>query len=220
GLGRVTVSLDALDAEVFAAMSDTAVPVGRVLDGIDAAVTAGLHPVKINSVVRRGVNEDQVVPLARYARERGVTIRFIEYMDVGHTNGWSPADVVPAGEILARVAAAHPLEPSTRDDPSATAVTYRYRDGAGEVGMVASVTQPFCGSCTRARLSPAGELFTCLFASRGTDVRGLLRGGADDDALLDRVGGTWTRRADRYSETRADRRGGRSDRVEMSYIGG
>ena len=221
GLGRVTVSLDALDPHVFAAMADTRIPIGQVLAGLDAADAAGLHPIKVNAVVRRGVNEDQIVPLARLGRERGYTVRFIEYMDVGTTNGWAGAEVVPAAEIAAAVDAAFPIDVAAPSKAGETALRYRYRDGAGEMGIIASVTQPFCGACSRARISPIGEVFTCLFAGHGADIRALLRSGADEAALVSFVEGIWTRRSDRYSELRAKGGAGPSGpRVEMSYIGG
>jgi GTP 3',8-cyclase len=219
GLRRVTVSLDALDDDIFRAMSDVAMPVDRVLDGIDAAVGAGLGPVKLNTVVRRGVNDGQIVPLAAYARERGLIVRFIEYMDVGTTNGWRMDDVVPAAELVQRVTAAFPADPVEPAYPGEVAGRWRYRDGTGEFGVISSVTQPFCGTCTRARLSAVGELYTCLFASSGRDVRALLRGGADDEALAAFIAGVWRARDDRYSQLRTDGTSG-LPRVEMSYIGG
>jgi cyclic pyranopterin phosphate synthase len=218
GLKRVTVSLDALDDAAFRAMNDVDFPVARVLEGIDAAVAAGL-PVKVNAVVKRGVNEDQIVPMAGFFKERGQTLRFIEFMDVGHTNGWRLDDVVPAREIIAAVDGAfgvEPVEPSYRGE---VAQRWRYRDGSGEVGVIASVTQPFCGDCTRARLSAEGRLFTCLFAVRGTDLRALVRGGATDAELAAAVTSIWSARTDRYSELRS---AATVDlpKVEMSYIGG
>ena len=221
GLRRVTVSLDALEPDVFAAMADTPVPVGQVLDGIAAAATAGLGPVKVNAVVRRGVNESQIVPLVQFGREHGYTVRFIEYMDVGATNGWERAQVVPADEIEAAIAAVFPLEPLPPSKAGETARRYRFADGAGEVGIIASVTQPFCGACTRARLSPVGEVFTCLFGSAGKDIRAVLRSGADDADLAAFVESLWSVRDDRYSELRTleGPNTGRA-RVEMSYIGG
>ena len=222
GLRRVTVSLDAVDPDVFRKLADTSVPVTAVLDGISAAAAAGLGPVKINAVVQRGANEDQIVPLTAFAREHGYTMRFIEYMDVGSTNGWRSGDVVPAAEILAAVGAAFPVEEIPAVKAGETATRYRFRDGAGELGIIASVTQPFCGTCTRARISPVGEVFTCLFAARGHDLRAVLRGGADDAALAEAVRGVWAGRSDRYSELRSKLEGGASQlpRVEMSYIGG
>ena len=221
GLKRVTISLDALDPAIFAAMADTPIPVAQVLDGIAAAAAAGLGPVKINAVVRRGVNESQIVPLVHFGRDHGYTVRFIEYMDVGATNGWERAQVVPADEIEAMISAAFPLEPLPPSKAGETARRYRFADGTGEVGIIASVTQPFCGACTRARLSPIGEVFTCLFGTRGQDVRALLRGGADDAEIAAFVESLWALRDDRYSELRT-LEGTRSGagRVEMSYIGG
>jgi cyclic pyranopterin phosphate synthase len=218
GLRRITVSLDALDDAVFRALNDVDFPVDRVLEGIDAATAAGL-PVKVNAVVKRGVNDDQIVPLAAFFRERGHTLRFIEYMDVGHTNGWRLDDVVPARDIVAQLDAAfgvEPLDPSYRGE---VAQRWRYRDGSGEVGVIASVTQPFCGDCTRARLSAEGKLFTCLFAVRGHDLRALIRSGATDEQLETAIGAVWSRRGDRYSELRSQATAGLA-KVEMSYIGG
>ena len=180
GLRRITVSLDSLDDEVFRAMNDVDFPVERVLAGIDAALAAGLEPVKVNVVVKRGLNEDGILPLAKAFRGTGVVLRFIEYMDVGHTNGWRLDDVVPAAEIVETVAAEFPLEPVAESYRGEVANRYRYADGAGEIGVIASVTQPFCGDCTRARLSADGKLYTCLFAVRGHDLRALLRSGASD----------------------------------------
>jgi cyclic pyranopterin phosphate synthase len=218
GLRRVTVSLDSLDDEVFRAMNDVDFPVARVLDGIDAATAAGL-PVKVNMVVRRGLNDESVLPMARFFRERGQVLRFIEYMDVGHTNGWRLDDVVPASEIVAAIDAEMPLEPVAPAYRGEVATRWRYRDGAGEVGVIASVTQPFCGSCTRARLSAEGKLFTCLFAVRGHDLRGLLRSGASDEELFAAIGRVWRAREDRYSEIRSENTLA-LPKVEMSYIGG
>ncbi len=223
GLDRVTVSLDALDEDVFMRMADVKVGVAPVLEAIDAALGHGLG-VKINTVVQKGVNEDQVLPLAELGRDRGITVRFIEFMDVGSTNGWSPAHVVTAAEIVQRIGARHPLSPLERPEggAAATAVAdrFRYDDGAGEVGVIASVSQPFCSTCVRARLSAVGELFTCLFATRGHDLRAVLRDGADDDDLRGTLAGIWGRRDDRYSEQRAAGQSQPRDRVEMSYIGG
>jgi GTP 3',8-cyclase len=220
GLSRVTVSLDSLDPARFAAISDTKIPLARVLDGIAAAVDAGLGPIKINAVVKRGVNDgDDIVDLAGFGREHGHTVRFIEYMDVGSTNGWRMDDVVPAREIVERIGAVWPVEPVDPAYTGEVADRYRYRDGAGEVGAIASVTQPFCQTCTRSRLSAQGELFTCLFASKGHDLRALVRGGSDDDELEAALRGIWGRRTDRYSELRTAATTPR-DKVEMSYIGG
>ncbi len=221
GLRRLTVSLDALDDETFRAMNDVALPVQRVLDGIEAAHGAGL-PVKVNCVVKRGVNDDQIVPLARYFRGTGHTLRFIEYMDVGATNGWRMADVVPAAEIVSAIEAAFPLEAVEAGYLGEVARRYRYRDGAGEVGVIASVTQPFCGDCTRLRLSAEGKLYTCLFARRGNDLRELIRSGASDEEIEARLADIWSVRHDRYSELRTAEttRADAPPKVEMSYIGG
>jgi len=219
GLRRVTVSLDALDDATFRAISDTTVGVQAVLDGIAAAQTAGLHPVKVNAVLQRGVNDDQVERLAGWARDTGVTLRFIEFMDVGTTNQWQRERVVPAREVADRIGARWPIEPLDPDRPGEVAERYRYVDGAGEVGIIAAVTRPFCGTCSRARLSAVGELYTCLFAAEGHDLRALVRDDVDDAALAAAVAGIWVRRDDRASELRgAD--GLTGPRVEMSYIGG
>jgi len=217
GLCRVTVSLDSLDDDVFGAMNDVGFPVSRVLEGIDAAAAAGL-PVKVNMVVRRGLNEDSVLPMARYFRARGHILRFIEYMDVGHSNGWRLDEVVPAAELVAAIDAETPLEPVPPSYPGEVATRYRYR-GGGEVGVIASVTRPFCGDCTRARLSAEGRLYTCLFAVRGHDLRALVRGGASDEELSDRLAAIWRVRDDRYSELRSEATR-ELPKVEMSYIGG
>jgi cyclic pyranopterin phosphate synthase len=218
GLTRITVSLDALDDAIFRALNDVDFPVDRVLEGIDAATAAGL-PVKVNAVIKRGVNEDQIVPMARFFREQGHTLRFIEYMDVGHTNGWRLDDVVPAKEIVALLDGAFGVEPAEANYRGEVAQRWRYNDGAGEVGVIASVTQPFCGDCTRARLSAEGKLFTCLFAIRGHDLRALIRSGATDDELEAAIRGVWGGRADRYSDLRSAATDG-LEKVEMSYIGG
>jgi cyclic pyranopterin phosphate synthase len=218
GLDRVNVSLDSLDDGTFRAMNDVDFPVARVLEGIDAAAAAGL-PVKVNAVVKRGVNDDGVVEMARYFRGTGHSLRFIEYMDVGATNGWRLDDVVPAAEIVERIDAVFPLEPVEAAYRGEVAQRYRYRDGAGEIGVISSVTQPFCGDCTRARISAEGKLYTCLFAVRGTDLRALLRGGATDDDLRDAITAVWAARTDRYSEIRTERTSS-LPRIEMSYIGG
>ena len=199
-------------------MNDADFPVARVLEGIEAAADVGL-PVKVNAVVKRGVNDAGIVDMARHFRGTGHTLRFIEYMDVGTTNGWRLDDVVPAAEIVERIDAVFPLEPVEASYRGEVAQRYRYRDGAGEVGVITSVTQPFCGDCTRARISAEGKLFTCLFAIRGTDLRALLRSGASDDELRDAIAEVWTKRADRYSEIRTDRTA-ELPRIEMSYIGG
>jgi GTP 3',8-cyclase len=219
GLGRITVSLDSLDDEVFRAMNDVDFSVERVLAGIEAAAAAGLAPVKVNMVVRRGLNEDSVLPMARYFRETGHVLRFVEYMDVGHTNGWRLDDVVPAAELVAAIDAELPLEPVEAAYRGEVARRWRYRDGGGEIGLIASVTEPFCGDCTRARVSADGKLYTCLFALRGHDLRAVLRSGASDDELSSVIGGVWRAREDRYSEVRT---AATADvpKVEMSYIGG
>ena len=186
GLDRVTVSLDSLDDETFRAMNDVDFPVRRVLDGIDAAAAAGL-PVKVNAVVKRGLNEDAILEMARYFRGHGHTLRFIEYMDVGATNGWRLDDVVPAAEIIERITAELPLEPVEANYRGEVAQRWRYRDGSGEIGVIASVTQPFCGDCTRARISAEGRLYTCLFGLRGHDLRALVRGGASDEELREAI---------------------------------
>ncbi|MCW3019385.1 MAG: molybdenum cofactor biosynthesis protein MoeA [Solirubrobacterales bacterium] len=233
GLSRVTVSLDALDDDTLHAVSDAPISATRVLDGIDAAAAAGLSPVKVNMVVRRGVNEDCVVAMAERFRHSDQVVRFIEYMDVGSTNGWTGADVVPAAEILERIAQRWPLEPLAPTRAGEVATRYRYRDGAGEIGLIHSVSAPFCASCARARLSADGKLFTCLFARSGHDLRALLRGSATDREIAERTHAIWSARADRYSAERAERYSAdsaeRAEReqaldepakVEMSYIGG
>jgi len=218
GLNRVNVSLDSLDDATFRAMNDVDFPVARVLEGIEAASEAGL-PVKVNAVVKRGVNDDGIVELARHFRGSPHTVRFIEFMDVGTTNGWRLDDVVPAAEIVERIDAVFPLEPVDAAYRGEVAQRWRYRDGAGEVGVISSVTQPFCGDCTRSRISAEGKLYTCLFAARGTDLRALIRSGATDDELAEAIGDVWLRRADRYSEIRTERTR-ELPRIEMSYIGG
>ncbi len=218
GLTRVTVSLDSLDDEVFRVMNDVDFPVARVLGAIDAASGAGL-PVKVNVVVKRGVNEGSVLDMARRFRGTGHVVRFIEYMDVGATNGWRLDDVVPAAEIVRTIGAEFPLEPVEPAYRGEVAERYRYLDGQGEIGVIASVTQPFCGNCTRARLSADGKLYTCLFAVRGHDLRALLRSGAGDDELDAAMRAVWERRSDRYSELRTEETAALR-KVEMSYIGG
>ena len=218
GLKRVTVSLDALDDETFRAMNDVGVPVQRVLDGIDAAAAVGL-PVKVNAVVKRGLNDHAIVDLARHFRGTGHVLRFIEYMDVGHTNGWRLDDVVSAEEILERIGDEFPLEPVEPSYRGEVAKRWRYLDGQGEIGVIASVTQPFCGDCTRARLSAEGQLYTCLFAVRGHDLRALVRSTADDAELEAAIAAVWSRRTDRYSELRTEKTAD-LPKIEMSYIGG
>jgi cyclic pyranopterin phosphate synthase len=219
GLRRITISLDSLDDRVFMAMNDVGFPVAGVLAAIEAADVAGLHPIKIDMVVKRGVNEDSIVPMARYFRNSGHILRFIEFMDVGTTNGWRLDDVVPAAEIVRRVDAEWPLEPAEPNYFGEVAERWRYQDGAGEIGIIASVTQPFCGSCTRARLSAEGELYTCLFGSQGHDLRALLRGGATDAAIAAAIADVWGVRADRYSEIRFSNTIPLK-KIEMSRIGG
>jgi cyclic pyranopterin phosphate synthase len=219
GLGRVTVSLDSLDDGVFRAMNGVDFPVARVLDGIAAAAEAGLSPIKVNMVVRRGLNESSVLPMARWARERGLILRFIEYMDVGHSNGWRMDEVVPAAELVALIDADAPLEPVPAAYPGEVATRWRYRDGSGEVGVIASVTQPFCGACTRARLSAEGTFYTCLFAVGGRDLKALVRGGASDELIAADIASVWRARDDRYSELRSEGTA-TLPRVEMFAIGG
>jgi len=220
GLTRVTVSLDSLDDETFMAINDVAFPVDRVLAGIDAALAAGLAPVKVNMVVKRGANDQDIVPMARFFRDKpGTILRFIEFMDVGTTNGWRLEDVVSADEIVERIGDDHPLEPIAPLYPGEVANRFRYLDGAGEIGVIASVTKPFCGGCTRARISAEGRLYTCLFAARGHDLREIMRNGASDDELRASIAGVWTRRGDRYSEIRTSETSPR-EHVEMSHIGG
>ena len=219
GLARVTVSLDSLDNDVFRRMNGGKADVAPVLAGIRAAERAGMTPIKINAVVQRGVNDHTIVDLARFCRDRGYILRFIEYMDVGTMNGWRMADVVPAAEIVRRIDAALPLEPAEAHYRGEVARRYRYRDGSGEIGLITSVTQPFCGDCSRMRLSPEGSLFTCLFAATGTDLREPLRAGASDDELEAIIGATWSQRTDRYSEVRTEATGQR-DKVQMYHIGG
>jgi cyclic pyranopterin phosphate synthase len=219
GLRRVTVSLDSLDDTVFKAMNDVDFPVGRVLDGIEAAREAGLGPIKINMVVKRGVNDGSIVDMARHFHGSGYILRFIEYMDVGTTNGWRLDDVVSATEIVQAIGAELPLEPADPNYTGEVARRYRYKDGGGEIGIIASVTQPFCGACTRARLSSEGKLYTCLFGADGHDLRALLRGGASDDEIGAAIGRVWTVRRDRYSDLRTLATSG-VRKVEMSHIGG
>jgi GTP 3',8-cyclase len=219
GLDRITVSLDSLDDDVFRAMNDVDFPVSRVLAGIDAARAAGLAPVKVNVVVKRGLNDGGILPMARAFRGTGVVLRFIEYMDVGHTNGWRMDDVVPAAEIVAAIDSELPLEPVESAYRGEVANRWRYRDESGEIGVIASVTQPFCGDCTRARLSADGKLYTCLFAVRGHDLRAVLRNGASDQDIAEAVAAVWRARTDRYSELRSAETAD-LPKVEMSYIGG
>lgn len=219
GLGRVTVSLDSVIDQTFQAMNDVSYPVATVLDGIDAAREAGLAPVKINMVVKRGTNDQDIVAMARHFKGTGHTVRFIEYMDVGNTNGWKLDQVVGSAEVIDRVNAELPVEPAEPNYPSETASRWRYVDGDGEIGVISSVTQAFCRTCTRARISADGKLFTCLFASEGHDLRELLRGGCTDAELSAALVHLWRAREDRYSELRGQETT-RRQRIEMSYIGG
>src|SRR3954447_973855 len=226
GLQRVTVSLDSLDDAVFSAMNGVDFPVAKVLDGIAAAQEAALGPIKINMVVRRGINEASVLPMARWARDEGLILRFIEYMDVGHTNGWRMDDVVPAEELVAMVAAEMPLEEVPPRYRGEVATRYRYVDGTGEIGLIASVTRPFCGDCTRGRLSAEGRFYTCLFTGEGHDLRAILRDpafadeAAADDALRQTVARIWHVRDDRYSELRTEATSSSLPRIEMFAMGG
>jgi GTP 3',8-cyclase len=219
GLARVTVSLDSLDDATFRAMNDADFPVAKVLEAIEVAAAEGLGPVKINAVVKRGVNDHELLRMAERWRGTGHVLRFIEYMDVGSSNGWRMDDVVPSAEVIRRIGAAWPLEALDANYPGEVAQRWRYRDGAGEIGVISSVTQAFCSTCTRMRLSTEGSLFTCLFARSGHDLKGLLRGGASDEELRNEIAAVWQRRADRYSEIRTAETA-RQRKVEMSYIGG
>jgi len=219
GLNRVTVSLDSLDDEVFMRMNDVDFPATRVLDGIGAAAATGLAPIKINMVVKRGLNEHSILPMARFFRKQGHILRFIEYMDVGHTNGWRMDDVVTARDIIAMIDAETPLEPADANYRGEVAERWRYKDGSGEIGVIASVTQAFCRDCTRARLSTEGKLYTCLFTTNGHDLRVLLRNGASDREIHDAITAIWGQRTDRYSEIRTAQTA-KLRKIEMSYIGG
>ncbi|MEN8234468.1 MAG: GTP 3',8-cyclase MoaA [Actinomycetota bacterium] len=219
GLDRVTVSLDAIDDAKFRHAADIDFPVARVLEGIDAAKSAGLTPIKINTVVRKGLNDGDIVEIAGAFRGTGHVVRFIEYMDVGSSNGWRLADVVTAEQILSTIAAEWPLEPVEPNYVGEVVNRWRYRDGEGEIGVIASVSMPFCGDCNRLRLSADGSIYTCLFSADGTDLRGPLRSGASDDDLDAIISGVWERRTDRYSEERTGVSVG-LPKVEMSYIGG
>lgn len=219
GLRRISVSLDSLDERVFREMTEASFSPTTVLAGIDAAVRAGLSPVKVNAVVRRGVNDEGLLDLARHFKGSGHILRFIELMDVGGTNGWRMDQVVSGREIVERISRELPLEPMTPSYRGEVAKRWRYADGSGEIGVITSVTRPFCGDCSRARLSADGGMFTCLFAVSGTELRALLRSGGDDAALAALIRGTWSRREDRYSELRSESPRGRR-RIEMSYIGG
>jgi len=219
GLKRVSVSLDALDDPTFKKMNDADFPVASVLEWIEASLAAGLGPVKVNMVVKRGINEHSILPMARYFRDKGHILRLIEYMDVGHSNGWRLDDVITARQIRDIIHAELPIEPMQPNYRGEVANRYRYADGSGEIGIIASVSQPFCGNCNRARISADGKLFTCLFAIQGTDLRSLLRSGANDENLRDTVASIWHKRTDRYSELRSSQTA-ELPKVEMSYIGG
>ena len=220
GLQRVTISMDSLDDEVFRHMNGRGFGTEEVLKGVEAAERVGLRPIKVNAVVQRGVNDHTLLDLARHMKERGHTLRFIEYMDVGTRNGWKLDEVVPADEIVAMIDAEMPLEPVDANYSGEVAMRYRYRDGGGEIGIIASVTKPFCGDCTRLRMSPEGKIYTCLFSSDGTDLRAPLRSGAGDDELRALITGVWGRRTDRYSEERASITEPSREKVEMYHIGG
>ncbi len=219
GLKRVTVSLDSLDNKIFKAMNDVDFPVEKVLEGMDAAAKVGLGPIKVNMVVKRGMNESSILPMARFFREKGYILRFIEYMDVGHTNGWRMNDVVSVNEIIKTIDAEMPLEPLDPNYPGEVAGRWKYKDGSGEIGVIASVTQPFCRDCNRARLSAEGDLYTCLFAVKGFNLRNLIRGGATDDEISQAIVSVWNKRSDRYSELRSENTIS-LPKVEMSHIGG
>lgn len=219
GLKRVTVSLDSLDNAIFKSMNDVDFPVEKVIEGMEAAAAVGLAPIKVNMVVKRGLNESSILPMARFFREKGYILRFIEYMDVGHSNGWRMDDVVSAAEIVKMIDAEMPLEPVTPNYQGEVAGRWRYKDGSGEVGMIASVTQAFCRDCNRARLTAEGKLYTCLFAVKGHDFRDLIRGGATDDEVSQFIADVWGKRDDRYSELRSENTIS-LPKVEMSHIGG
>ena len=219
GLRRVTVSLDSLDERVFRAMNDADFPVAKVLEGIDAAAQAGLGPLKINMVVKRGVNDAEIVPMAARFRGAGHIVRFIEYMDVGSTNGWRMDEVVPSAEVVRRIGETYALEPADPNYAGEVAERWRYRDGSGEIGVISSVTQAFCRDCSRMRVSTEGSLYTCLFAQTGHPLKDLLRGGAGDEQIRDRIAAVWRARGDRYSELRTAETA-KAPKVEMSYIGG
>ncbi|WP_343654826.1 GTP 3',8-cyclase MoaA [Paraburkholderia caribensis] len=221
GMKRITISLDAIDEAVFQRMNGVGFPAAVVLEGIDAALRVGLAPVKVNMVVKRGVNDTQILPMAAHFRGTGVEVRFIEFMDVGASNGWNMESVVPSSEVLDIINPSFPLIAIRRKNPSDTSVRYRYADGDGSIGVISSVTQPFCGGCTRLRLSSDGRLYTCLFASRGLDIRNPIRSGLSDESLRGLVADLWTKRADRYSEGRGENSVAHGQsKVEMSFIGG
>ncbi|MHB8778680.1 MAG: GTP 3',8-cyclase MoaA [Anaerolineales bacterium] len=219
GLKRVTVSLDSLDNGIFKAMNDVDFAVENVLEGMAAAADAGLGPIKVNMVVKRGLNESSILPMARFFREKGYILRFIEYMDVGHSNGWRTDEVVPAAEIIKTIHAEMPVEPLDPNYRGEVAERWRYKDGGGEIGVIASVTQAFCNTCNRVRLSAEGKLYTCLFAIKGHDFRDLIRGGATNEEILQEIARVWSKRDDRYSELRSENMSS-LPKVEMSHIGG
>ena len=219
GLNRITVSLDSLDEATFRAINDADYPVADVLKAIDAATAVGFSPIKVNMVVKRGVNDAEIVAMARHFRGSGHIVRFIEYMDVGSTNGWRMDEVVPSAEVVRRIGEVFPLEPLDPNYPGEVAERWRYRDGSGEIGVISSVTQAFCATCNRLRLSTEGSLFTCLFAQSGHDLKSLLRNGASDPEIVNEIAAVWRVRADRYSEVRTAETA-RQRKVEMSYIGG
>jgi cyclic pyranopterin phosphate synthase len=219
GLKRVTVSLDSLDNEIFKSLNDVDFAVENVLAGMDAAADVGLGPIKVNMVVKRGLSESSILPMARHFREKGYILRFIEYMDVGHSNGWRMDDVVPAAEIIKMIHAEMPVEPLDPNYRGEVAERWRYKDGSGEIGVIASVTQAFCSTCNRARLSAEGKLYTCLFAVKGHDFLDLMRGGATDEELSQEIARVWGKRGDRYSELRSENTMS-LPKVEMSHIGG
>ena len=219
GLDRITVSLDSLDDATFRAMNDVDFPVQKVLDAIDVAAGIGFKSIKVNAVVKRGINDHDIVDMARYFKGSGHVLRFIEYMDVGASNGWRMDDVIPSAAVVAQISAVFPLEPVDPNYAGEVAERWRYVDGSGEIGVISSVTQAFCSTCTRARLSTEGKLYTCLFATRGHDLRGLLRGGASDEDIGAAFAGIWSQRGDRYSEVRTAHTP-KLDKIEMSYIGG
>ena len=219
GLQRMTVSLDSLDDEIFMSMNDVSVPVDRVLNWIEASIAEGFSPVKVNMVVKRGVNQASILPMARKFNTPNTILRFIEYMDVGASNGWKMDDVIPAKEILNMINAEMPIEPIAQNYPGEVAKRWQYKDTGSEIGIISSVTQPFCGNCTRSRLSASGSLYTCLFSNKGTDLKGLLRSGVSDEEILERIGGVWRKREDNYSEIRSEETVD-LPKVEMSYIGG
>lgn len=220
GLARLTVSLDGLSQQSFERASDARVPVASVLDGIAAAQRAGLAPIKVNTVLKRGVNEDEIIPLARHFRYSGIVLRFIEFMDVGSTNGWKMDDVISAREVVERIDQTYPLRPLDPNYRGEVAKRWAYRDGGGEIGVIASVTQAFCGDCSRIRLATDGKLYTCLFATQGVDLRAPLRRGDDDAAIARLIASTWTQRGDRYSQLRHAATVMPARKIEMSYIGG